>query len=157
MEPLWISLLTVLIAAGVASLLSAIAARIRFSTSRGLGSVLDLIFLLPLAIPEIMAFFVPHFICDMLGTMPRNSAPTPVIIITELFWTLPVFYLCAIMGFRKVSQELIDAARLQGLRSCGIFFRVFFPQGYPWLLGGFIIGLSRGIFVTLMKYAMAQA
>ncbi|MCX6966759.1 MAG: ABC transporter permease subunit [Verrucomicrobia bacterium] len=135
MEPLGISLLAAPFWAFVFLLISAMAARLRFSASRGLRTRLDILFLLPLAIPEFAVLCAPF-----LDLGPGPSA----ILALDLIWAVPVFYLCAIMGFRKVSQETVDAARLQGLGQCGIFWRVFFPVAWPWLLASIGVVFIRG-------------
>ena len=137
MEPLWKFLLVALIAPIIGLMLSALAARVRFSAPRGLRLALDILFLLPLAIPGGSVGFFPLY--------DRFAFATPVIVIaTDMLWALPVFYLCAIMGFRKVTHETIDAARLQGLGFCGIFCRLFLTPARLWLLLGIIIGFCRG-------------
>jgi len=148
MEPLWISLLAAVISAFVASLIGALAARVRFSAQRGLRWALDILFLLPLAIPGI----VPVLVWDIIW---HPSTPA-MITAGEALSALPVFYLCAIMGFRKVARETIDAAQLQGLGRCGIFWRVFLPVAWKWLLGGFAIGLWRGVCLALLGQACPQ-
>lgn len=120
MTPLWNSLQTASITVALAFLLATGAARVRFSASRGLRTTLDVLFLLMLVLPSwLISFF--HF-----GNIPTLMA-------AEM---LPFFYFCAAMGFRHVNREAMDAARLQGLGQCGIFWRLFFPAAWPWLLGG---------------------
>ena len=154
MEPLWISLLAALVSAFVAFLISTLAVRVRFAGPRGLRTTLDLLFLMPLAVPAVVTFRVPLFVYGIIGLAPE-AAPSGIVAM-DLMWALPAFYLCAIMGFRKVSRETIDAARLQGLSRWGIFLRVFLLPAWPWLLGGFVIGLSRGVFLALLAKATAH-
>jgi len=149
MEPLWNLLLVALISAIVASMISALAARVRFSASRSLALALDIFFLLPLAIPGIMAFYPPILVCYIFAHPIEPYASPEAMVATEMLWALPVFYLSAIMAFRKIPRETIDAARVQGLGACGIFCRVFLPPAWPWLLGGFLVGLSRGLLLAL--------
>jgi molybdate transport system permease protein len=144
MTPLWNYLLTAVLAAFLALTISALAARVRFSAPRKAGLALDLLFLLPLAIPlEILVSMVgfPD------GSMSELLAVT-LLAVMEIICALPVFYLCAVMGFRRVDREAIDAARLQGLGRCGIFWRLFFPAAWPWLLGGLAVGLFRAAFLA---------
>ena len=128
MEPLklWLPFVLSLI---FTSLIGVIAARIRFSASRQLRLTLDILFLLPLAIPDIVIWF---YQIQGVTIMP-----------TEVLWTLPVFYFLSVMKFRKIAPEMLDAVQLQGLGQCGIFWRVFFPLARLWILGGFAIGILR--------------
>jgi len=151
MKPIWISLLVVIISALIASVIGTLAARVRYSAQRGLGLALDILFLLPLAIPAVVAYLTPIFIYSIIGLTPE--AVPSMIVGMDMMWALPAFYLCAIWGFRKVAPGTIDAARIQGLGGCGIFWRVFFPPAWPWLLGGLMIGLSRGVFLALFTKA----
>ena len=149
MEPLWKFLVVAVLSAIYASIISALAARVRFSAPRGLALALDIVCLLPLAVPGIVAFCLPSLVGHLFGRSLELAASPERMVASEVMLALPVFYFSAIMGFRKVARETIDAARLQGLGPCGIFCRVFFPPAWPWLLGGFLVGLSRGVFLAL--------
>lgn len=134
MTPIWISLvLPALIKLAVAFAVATAAARVRYSASRGLRTTLDVIFLLPLVLPANLNLFCS---CDTS--------------IAEVIAVLPVLYVAAALGFRKVSREAIDAARLQGLGRCGTFWRLFFPAAWRWLLGGFLIVALRIAFSTAL-------
>jgi len=135
MDPLWISLQTT-IAALLVALISFSAARIRFSLSRTPRTILDLLFLSPLLLsPVILVYVAIHF----LG----QSQSERVVIAEDAITAIPIFYLCAAMGFRRVQSLWIDAARLQGLGRCGIFWRVWFPPARSWLAAGLVLGLLR--------------
>ena len=141
MEPLWNSLLAAFVSVLIALTISALAARVRFSASPSLRWVLDILFLLPLAVPTLLA--------NVLSLAAYKNS--------MLFWidsvfSLPLFYLCAIMGFRKIVRETIDAARLQGLGCCGIFWRVIFPPACPWLAAGLGLGLLRGLILLALLH-----
>jgi len=86
------------------------AARLRFCAPRWLRILLDILFLFPFLIPW------------------------------PLFNIISIQYLCGIMGLRKVQQEQLDVARLQGLGFCGCFWRVTFPAARFWLLAGLAVG-----------------
>lgn len=119
-----------------ATLIAAFAARVRFSASRGLRWALDILFLLPLALP--------------------SQFPIPIdqnIFLFEAFVTLPLLYLCAIMGFRNVRRETLDAARLQGMGPCGTFWRFFVPPARGWLLGGAALLLARMVVEAIVIVA----
>jgi len=147
MEPLWISLLAAVISAFVASLIGALAARVRFSASSGLRWVLDILFLLPLVMPAAIAYFFAYdFRVDMEGAFPT----IPLVVFDNSIGALPIFYLSAIMGFRQVQQEWIDAARLQGYGLLGVFWRVFLPTARPWLAVGLALGFLRGAIFSLL-------
>ena len=74
-------------------------------------------------------------------------------VVADVLMALPVFYLCAIMGFRQVRPEWIDVARLQGVGRCGIFWRVWFPVAWPWLVAGIAIGFLRaGSLIVLINF-----
>ncbi|MDD5349215.1 MAG: hypothetical protein PHQ12_03290 [Chthoniobacteraceae bacterium] len=122
MNPTWDILLINLAATVVLWAVATVAARIRFSASRGVRIALDVLFLLPLLYPSRVVLLL-------------------------------IFYFCAILGFQRVDRETIDAARLQGLRSCGIFWRVFFPVAWPWLIGGLVLGCARSAILLVILYA----
>ena len=143
MDPLRI-FLQITIATGLAALVAFSAARLRFSLARIPRTALDILFLLPLALSPSLAIYIT---CSFLAQAEH------IAIGADSITAIPLFYLCAWMGFRRVDRETIDAARLQGLGRCGIFWRVWFPAAWPWLLGGFVIGLSRGIFLLLLAHA----
>ena len=56
------------------------------------------------------------------------------------------------MGFRRVDRETIEAARLQGLGHCGIFWRVWFPVAWKWLTAGMLLGLIRSALFGVMVH-----
>jgi len=153
MEPLWISLLVALIAALIASLISTLAARVRFSAKPGLRWALDILFLLPLAVPGIVTWCLTILVYGIFWHTPKPHATPAMMIPAEVLWALPVFYLCAIMGFRKVSPESVDAARLQGMGRCGIFWRIWFPPALPWIATGLAAGLLRCTILLALAYA----
>ena len=142
MEPLWISLFAALISVLLSSLISALAARVRFSAKPGLRWALDILFLLPLVVPCVAVAIRLGNLFDPLAIMVAESLPA-----------LPLFYFCALMGFRKVSHETVDAARLQGLGRCGIFWRVWFPPAWPWIGTGLALGLLRSATALALAYA----
>jgi len=133
MEPLWISLHAT-ITTLVATLVAFSAARIKFSLLRTPRTALDILFLLPLALsPSIMMYVAFCFLAQS----------TNIAIAMDSLTAIPLAYLCAGMGFRRVDREAIAAARLQGLGRCGIFWRVWFPAAWPWLAAGLALGLFR--------------
>jgi ABC-type proline/glycine betaine transport system permease subunit len=124
----WLCLfISAAIKTGIALLLSVIAARVRFSASRGLRWTLDIIFFLPLALP------LHQFI----------GGSCHAFFAADLYALLPVIYFCGIMGFRNVPRETLEAAKLQGMGRCGTFWRFFVPAGWKWLLGGVAVILAR--------------
>lgn len=141
MSLFWNTLLTNAAATTAAALLAFAAARMRFSVPRGFRTALDILFLLPLALPSIAFGFIAAQELRLLITIGDNVA------------TLPLYYLCAWMGFRKVRLECIDAARLQGLGTCGIFWRVWFPVAWPWLAAGLALGILRSVLLIALVYA----
>ncbi|MEI8233619.1 MAG: ABC transporter permease subunit [Verrucomicrobiota bacterium] len=144
MNLLWPSILLYLAAMLAAWALATLAARIRFSARRGLRVALDVLFLLPLAFPSATpgyAIIIPFLFKPVSQSM--LSVATGV----ECLFLLPIFYLCAVMGFRRVDRETIEAARLQGVGRCGIFWRVFGPVAWPWLVAGFALGWFRIAFL----------
>lgn len=127
MSQLWIhQLVSAVITAVVAFLITTAAARLRFSGSRGTRWVLDILFFLPLVLPL-------QFI----------KAGSCVFSDFDAITMLPILYLCGIMGFHNVSRETLEAARLQGMGKCGTFWRFFVPAGWKWLLGGAAVLLVR--------------
>ena len=135
MDPLSISLQTT-IATLLVALISFSAARIRFSLSRTPRTVLDILFLAPLVLPPVLLIYSAlHF----LGQSQSERG----VIAEDALTAIPIFYLCAWMGFRRVQSLWVDAARLQGLGSCGIFWRVWFPPARSWLAAGLVLGLLR--------------
>jgi ABC-type Fe3+ transport system permease subunit len=124
-------LLSSLIATALLSLIAAAAARLRYSASKGLRIALDILFFLPLLVP-----------IEWISGTCRN------IVLEEGGALLPFLYLCGILGFRSVERETIEAARLQGSGPCGIFWRVFWPGAWPWLLGGAAVLFTRLVLVV---------
>lgn len=134
---LWLNLIiSAVVSTAVVLLIATVAARVRFSASRGLRTILDVLFFLPLLCP-----------LEFLGGTCRN------ILLIEAGAMLPILYLCGILGFRKVDHETLDAARLQGLGTCGTFWRFFVPAAWQWLLGGAAGLLIRLLWVTSVLIA----
>jgi len=137
MTELWLNLIiSAVVSTAFLLLIATIAARVRFSASRGLRTILDVLFFLPLLCP-----------LEFLGGTCRN------ILVSEAGAMLPILYLCGILGFRKVERETLDAARLQGLGACGTFWRFFVPAAWKWLLGGAAVLLFRLLWVTIWLMA----
>jgi len=99
---------------------------------------LDILFLLPLALPTILT-------AGATVTFGQRNDCTLMWpdLLADSIGALPLFYLCAVMGFRRIQREWTDAARLQGLGRCGIFWRVWFPPARLWLAAGLALGLLR--------------
>ncbi|XHR29269.1 MAG: hypothetical protein ACFUZC_01640 [Chthoniobacteraceae bacterium] len=137
MTSFWLNTaLTIVVSTLVLVAIAAAAARIRFSASCGVRWVLDVIFLLPLILP--------------LQAIPVNSTSDMFrnLMLIEAGNMLPILYLAAIAGFRNVSREVLESARLQGMGSCGTFWHFFVPAGREWLLGGAALVVIRLLVVT---------
>jgi len=102
---------------------SVAAARMRFFSLCGAQWVLDILFLLPLAIPYV--------------------ALAKIDLLTEYLFLLSLFYFAAVYGFSKVDRTVLDAARMHGMGVCGTFWRVFFPAARKFLCVAFLLGLCR--------------
>lgn len=144
MEPLWISLLAAVASVLIALTISALAAWVRFSAKPSLRWALDILFLLQLAFSP---FTLVYIACRWFAHSEN------IAFVMESIAALPLFYFCAILGFRKVAPETMDAARLQGLGRCGIFWRVFFPPAWPWLAAGLGLGLVRSLILLALLHA----
>ncbi len=130
---LWLHfLIQVIIVAAVLFFIATAAARMRFSAPRGVRWGLDIVFLLPLALP--------------LNLLALSS------FVYEGIAVLPILYVCGIAGFRNVNRETLEAARLQGMGNCGAFWRLFVPAARFWLLGGMAIVVVR----LLILYAVIK-
>lgn len=125
-------------ATAIVWLIATAAARLRFSSPRGLRAVVDVLFLLPLALPS------PFLVAWTLGCSDFS--------LEDLFAAIPLFYLCALMGFRRVEAETREAARLQGLGPCGRFWRVDFPVAWRWLAAGLALGCFRSSLLLMLSY-----
>ena len=108
-------------------LASVTAARARFSSPRWLQWVLDVLFLLPMAVP-------------LVGYVGHNLT------------LLPLFYFAAAYGFSKVDRTVLDAARMQGMGRCGTFWRVFFPAARGVLGVALLVGICRIVWLILKYY-----
>jgi len=146
MNPLWIFWNALLITCAIIALsflLATGAALFRFSASKKRRAALDLLFLIPLALPpELACSYAKYGLMLGFPSWLASSCFHPSLAL-ESIALLPILYFCAYMGFRRVSLESIDAARLQGLRCCGIFWRSFFPAAWPWLLAGLALSFFR--------------
>ena len=124
-------------ATAIVWLIASAAARLRFSAPHRLRLAVDILFLLSLALPAPLVV--------------STAIHCPDVSVEDLFAAIPLFYLCALMGFRRVEAETVEAARLQGLGRCGIFWRVYFPAAWPWLTVGLALGCFRsGILLALI-------
>ena len=129
----------------LAALVAFRAAHARFSTaSSKVRAVLDVLFLLPLALPSAATAAHPLSLYLPFGSEAMLLAAT------DSLSALPLFYLCAVMGFRRVDPETVDAARLQGLGRCGTFWRAWVPVAGPWLALGLGLGFLRSVCLALL-------
>lgn len=143
MDPLW-NFFFATIATLVAALISFAAARLRFSLSPMARTLLDVLFLAPLVTP-------PSLLAWLLFAV--NIKNEIVLLAGDTLTAVPILYLCAWIGFRRVRQEWIDAARIQGDGPCGLFWHVWFPTARLWLLAGFVLALLRAWVLPVLLFA----
>lgn len=112
--------------------------------------------MLPLAIPAYVLAFVAVGILDFSGfiatflrthnlpTMPaiRNIWGAGVVMSFVLY---PYVYLLARQAFLSQGRRAIEAGRLLGQSTIGVFFKVALPQASPWIVGGLMLACMEAL------------
>ncbi|TAK51314.1 MAG: molybdate ABC transporter permease subunit [Bacteroidetes bacterium] len=147
-SPIWISLKVVVVATLVTALAGIMLARWRMTYQGKLASVLDIIFILPLALP-------PTVIGLVLLLAFGNSSPVSAVINIIFTWhaavvasiivSFPLMYQTALASFKQIDATLIDLARIDGFSEWKILWRVMVPLAWHGLAAGATLSFVRAL------------
>jgi len=152
-SPLWISLRTALAATVLAFALGVLAARWRVGYRGAFGSLIDGLFLLPLALPPtviglvLLLFFGRHSpVGTALGALGMNVIFSwEATVIAALVVTLPLMYLAARAGFQQIDRELLDVARTFGYSEWRMLWQIMVPLAWPAIVSGIVLCFVRAL------------
>jgi len=161
MKPLWLALLASAVFATIFSFFAFSAYRLRLLLPRWPRLFVDILILAPLVLPCVgEEEGILWFISERISTSFYSYLPTSL----EIFFytgddtplpleqlmangllTVSMLYACFAVFMPRVSTEIIDAARLQGLTGWGIFRHVTLPLSGKWIAGGWLFAFIRAI------------
>lgn len=128
---LWLSILPVVANLTVSGLAAYAFSKLRFPGKEKIFALEILTMMIPLG-----AFGVIGYIFyTMLGWV---DTPLPLIIPAFFGGAGTVFFLR--MYFDGISNEILEAARIDGMGTVGIFFKILFPLAFPAFIAQFIFG-----------------
>ncbi len=153
MEPLWISLKTAGVATAITFFVAILAARGRLALPRALGPFVDGVLMLPLALPPTVLGFVLLLILGRsspVGHLLESVGVTlvfnwPATVIAAAVVSFPILYATALGAFRGIDRDLIDAARILGMREWDILWYVMLPLGWTSLASGVVLSFMRAL------------
>ena len=153
LTPLWISLKTTVVATSLALVLGIVAARWRLKAPAWLARWIDVLLVLPLALPPTVIGFI------LLVTLGRHGwigAPLaqleislvfswPATVIAATVVAFPLIYLTAGGAFRQIDREIYDSAKVLGASETSIFLHITLPLAWPGILSGALLGFTRAL------------
>lgn len=136
---IYFALIAALVSSGFAMVSAYLVARKEFITNK----VLDFLAILPAAIPGVffgigysLSFNVPPF--DLYGT-------SLIIILSMIFWNIPIGYQTAYGGFQQIARSLGEAASNLGAGSLRIFWDIELPLLKSAYISAFIVSFIRAV------------
>jgi molybdate transport system permease protein len=150
---IWISLKTASTATVVTFIGGVLAARWRVSRRGGWGGLLDVVLLLPLALPPTVVGLVLLTIFGRSSPVGRMLAELgltlvftwPAAALAAAVVAFPIMYLTTRAGFQQINQDLLDMARLDGLSEWRILWQVMLPLAWPALAAGVALSFVRAL------------
>ncbi|NEP03127.1 MAG: molybdate ABC transporter permease subunit [Symploca sp. SIO2E9] len=153
LEPLWISLKTVLSATLIASCLGIVVARKMASYQGKAKGLIDGLLTLPLVLPPTVVGF---FLLLVFGKNSWIGKLLSLVEINVIFsWTatviaatvvaFPLMYKTALGAFKQIDQNLLYAARTLGASEGTVFWRVTLPLAWQGVLAGTILAFARAL------------
>ncbi|HCR36545.1 MAG TPA: molybdate ABC transporter permease subunit [Opitutae bacterium] len=151
--PLWISLKTAIAATVIAFVLGICAARWRWSRNHHVFDLLDMLILLPAALPSTVLGLL---LLSVLGRHTPIGALLAEADLSIVFtWAgnvvvatvvaFPLMYQVTRAAFQQVDSELIDVARIFGLSEWHILCKVLIPLAWPGIAIGTILAFTRAL------------
>lgn len=151
-SPLIISIKVAVTATLITFVLGNLAAWLVIRT-KGLKTVLDCIFSLPLVLPPTVVGF---FLLILFG---RNSGLGEFLaehnlsvvfdirgaVISAIVVSFPLMYRTARGAFEQVDKNVLNAARTLGMSEGKIFRKIMIPLAYPGMLAGLVLSFARAL------------
>ncbi|HCI73152.1 MAG TPA: molybdate ABC transporter permease subunit [Lachnospiraceae bacterium] len=153
-SPLWISLKTGIVAAGISFFLGIFAARKVVKAGPKLRAVADGFFTLPLVLPPTVAGFFLLLLFSTrrpFGSMLQHTFGIKVVqtwigcIAAAAVIAFPLMYRNARAAFEQIDVDLVYAARTLGMSETRIFWRVIMPAASPGIVSGTILAFARAL------------
>lgn len=148
-----LSLITTFISTGLAVLLGTPLAYLLAHERIPLRHLIDTIIDLPLVLPPavagvalLMTFGRRGILGVYLDALGIDIAFTQVaVVLAQLFVSAPFYVKAATIGFSGVSQELKEAAALDGASSWAVFRHITWPLAWGALLSGMVMTWARAL------------
>jgi molybdate transport system permease protein len=153
MGPLWLSIETALCATALTFFCGIVFARWRVGMRSWFRHVLDVGFMLPIALP-------PSVVGLLLLLGLGRSSPIgavlahwqtqivftwPAAVIASFVVSLPIMYQTARGAFAQIDPSLLDAARIFGRGEWRIVWRIMLPVAWPGIAAGCILSFLRAL------------
>lgn len=153
LDALWLSGVTTVIAVMVIVILGTplayLLARYEFRLKRVINLLVELPIILPPAVAglALLLTFGRRGLFGPLLAEYEISLPftTAAVILAQVFVAAPFYIRAAAVGFQGVSQEIEDAARVDGAAGLDLFRTITFPLAAPSLGAGLILSWARAL------------
>lgn len=154
-SPVWISLKTTVCASVITFVLGILAAwAVMFIKRKKLKAAVDGLLTIPLVLPPtVVGFFLlwlfgakrpfGEMIEDVFGF--RIAFSWVATVLAAVVVSFPLMYRSAKGGFEQIDQNMIEEAKMLGLGSWGILWKILFPCTFPSILSGMILSTTRGL------------
>ncbi len=127
---IWINLIPTIVGLFMATMSAYALAKIKFKGANFIFSTL----LLTMMIPSIITLTPSYLLYDLIGW---TRTPLPLMVPGLFGGAACVFFMR--QYFRGMPDELIDAAKIDGLGNFGVFIRIMLPLAKPALISQFMI------------------
>jgi molybdate transport system permease protein len=153
MGALWLSIETAFCATALTFVCGIVFARWRVGLRSGFRHVLDVAFMMPIALP-------PSVVGLLLLLALGRSSPVgmvlakwqtqivftwPAAVIASFVVSLPIMYQTARGAFAQIDPSLLDAARIFGRSEWRIVWRIMLPVAWPGIAAGCILSFLRAL------------
>ena len=153
LHPIWLSLKTATVSTLLVFGVGIWAARLRLNLRARRWSLLDSLFMLPLALPPTVTGL---FLLLLLGRRsPIGQALAsvnmhlifnwPATVVAAAVVSFPIMYLSLKAAFEQVDHDLLDVARLMGYSELQIVAYVMVPLAWPGVAAGLMLSFVRAL------------
>lgn len=151
--PVWISIKTAFTATAIAFVLGILAARLRWSRNHHVFDLIDMLILLPAALPStVLGLILISFLgrTAPFGELLADAGLSVVFtwagnVVVATVVAFPLMYQVTRASFQQVDSELVDVARIFGFSEWHILWRVLVPLAWPGILIGTILAFTRAL------------
>lgn len=153
LSPLWLSLQTSLCATALTFVAGVLCARWRLGRMGRGTTVLDAIFMLPIALPPsviglalLLIFGRTSPVGETLHELGATILFTwPATVLASFVVAFPIMYQTARGAFAQLDPALLDAARIFGRSESRNLWRILLPLAWPGIAAGTILSFLRAL------------